>query len=189
MGVVVQAESPALLKINSVIAKASSCNDLAPSAALYSGGVTLQECVNGWFTATGKKKNSVAKKAGMKPSQISDIVSGRNPDPQFSTVERLARGFELSTTAFLRGPRPEEDPGHAESRLHRHLEEIERANVLDELYDNLVEKYPTTDETWRGDVQRAQAAVAEAAVALARALRRADEDSRSAPPDARKTGS
>lgn len=88
---------------------------VGPFTAVYSGSVTLTECVNLWLEASGKKQNAVAKAAGMAPSKVSDIVTGRNPDPQWSTVERLARGFGVPVARFLEGPRLEGSTGHGES--------------------------------------------------------------------------
>lgn len=84
-------------------------------SALYSVRVTMTECLNRWFQETGKKKRAVAKKAGMLPSKISGIVTGRNPDPRYSTVEKLAKGFGVSVEEFLAGPRQERIPVLAES--------------------------------------------------------------------------
>lgn len=165
-------------------------SQLDKGAAVYSCGVDVTECVNTWLKASRISQAEVARQAGINPGKLNEIVKGRTsrgnrPDPQFSTVEKIARGFGISVVEFLRGPRPEQETGLEKASA----EEIERRTVLEGLYERIIEKYPTADETWRGDVQRAQAAVADAAVALARALRRANEDFGPAPPDTRKTGS
>lgn len=88
---------------------------VSPFSAVYSGGVTLTECVNLWFEATGKRQNAVAKDAGMAASKVSEIATGKNPDPQWSTVERLAKGFGVTPARFLQGPPSPEGLTHGES--------------------------------------------------------------------------
>lgn len=93
--------------------KCRAGSDLRGYRSYAHGVVTLTECVNRWFQETGKQKKLVAKNADMLPSKISEIVTGRNPDPQFSTVEKLARGFGCaSVEEFLAGPgqRPAKPP-------------------------------------------------------------------------------
>jgi transcriptional regulator with XRE-family HTH domain len=126
--------------------------------ALYSGGVTLTECVNSWFEATGIKQNVVADRAGMAPTKISEIVNGKNPDPQWSTVEKIARGFGVSLAEFLAGPRPKESG---------RVERPEGDPLFAALAQGLTELDANTpaEDSWRGDILKAIAV-------LNRALRR-----------------
>lgn len=113
--------------------------------------MTLPECVNAWLEATGKKQNAVAKKAGLKASQVSEIASGKI-NPRWSAVEKLAKGFGVSPAKFLAGPpRPEgsgdehvssggSGAGLADS-LRRALTEFEQTG-----------QYP---KDWRGDIMLA----------------------------------
>lgn len=123
--------------------------------ALYSRGVTITECVNLWLESTGIKQTVVAERAGMTAPKISEIVTGKNPDPQWSTVEKLARGFEVTPAAFIAGPRPK-----VEIRASR----FEVDPRLAALVARLDQDTPAED-TWRGDVLKAIAV-------LNRALRR-----------------
>jgi hypothetical protein len=57
---------------------------VGPFTAVYSGSVTLTECVNLWLEASGKKQNAVAKAAGISDDQIvileilaAGLLSGR----------------------------------------------------------------------------------------------------------------
>jgi transcriptional regulator with XRE-family HTH domain len=120
-----------------------------PFSAVYSGSVTLTECVNQWFAVTGKKQNVVARDAGMSPSKVSDIVTGRNTDPQWSTVERLARGFGVPIARFLEGPSPEGSGGHGESS---------GGTALADSLRRALASYEATGqfpEDWRGDIMLA----------------------------------
>jgi transcriptional regulator with XRE-family HTH domain len=125
--------------------------------------VTLPECVNAWLEATGKKQNAVAKDAGLKPSQVSEIAAGKI-NPRWSAVEKLAKGFGVSPAKFLAGPpRPEKATGHERLGGERNPILSDRFAVLLSALD--VET--PAEDSWRGDVLKAVAA-------LNRALRRPD---------------
>jgi transcriptional regulator with XRE-family HTH domain len=118
------------------------------ATAVYSRPVKLAECVNAWFESTGRKQNAVAEKAGMLPSKISEIVNGKNDDPQFSTIEKLAKGFGVTVSRFLEGP-----PGSESEAGH---EQVSRggAGLADSL-GRALREYEQTGQVpkdWRGDV-------------------------------------
>lgn len=142
-----------------------------PISAIYSRAVTLSECVNAWFEATGTKHNVVAARGGMLATKISEIVNGKNEDPQWSTVEKLAKGFELPLHVFIQGPpRPEKESGHGESQDRRQRNPFWDARLA-ALDDQVV-----AADSWQGDILKAQFALLDAQAALNRALRREDSD-------------
>lgn len=121
-----------------------------PSPALQSRAVTLAECVNVWFKATGRKQNDVAKRAGMLPSKISEIVNGKNDDPQFSTVEKIAKGFGVPVARFLEGP-----PGLEGDSRHEHVGNDGGGARLADSLGRALREYEQTGQVpndWRGDV-------------------------------------
>jgi len=115
----------------------------------------MRECV---VRGDEAQEEDCRRASRIKPSKISEIVSGANRDPQFSTVEKLAKGFNVSVDVFLAGPRPLEAVHGDRTR--------ERSAVLDQLLREIDIEAPA-DDSWRGDVLKALAA-------LTRALRRAD---------------
>lgn len=140
---------------------------------VYSCGVTLTECVNLWLASTGAKQKVIAERAGIAASKLSDLVRGNNSDPQFSTVEKLAKGFGVTIVEFLAGPsRPEK------GQTGQDGQRAEGASIpgLERILAQLDEEAPA-DETIKGDILRAQHALASAHAALNRALRRADPKS------------
>lgn len=142
-----------------------------PISALYSRRVDLPECVSSWFEATGKKQNAVAKKAGMLASKVSEIATGKNPDPQWSTVVKLAQGFGVPLHVFLEGP-PSSDTSDGDDDRPR-----EGSAVLEQLLLQRLDAEAPAEDTLRGDILRAQAALDSAQAALNRALRRPDSKS------------
>ena len=162
MGIESQAILTAWVKNSSPKRKCLLCYQLRPVWAVYSGGVDVTECVNAWLASTGKSQVAVARAAGMNAGKLNEIVKGKTargkrPDPQFSTVEKIAKGFGISVLALLEGPRPEDDTGHAQRSVQTH-------SGLQRLLDAVDAEFPAED-SWQGDIHKAVAA-------LNRALRR-----------------
>lgn len=125
---------------------------------LYSPGVTFADLFQRWLEATGKTQVSVSAKSGISTSKLSPLATGANPNPEWDTIEKVARGFEISTEEFLAGPRP----GVGATRDDRR----EGASVLEKLVSDASAK----DGSW-------QSSVAEAIAVLTAALKR-DSDRR-----------
>lgn len=136
-----------------------------PIPAVYSRDVTLAECVTLWLEKTGKKQKAVANKAKLLPSKVSEIASGKNPDPQWSTVERLARGFELPLHVFLAGPRPERASGHVQSVAD--LDPVLAGIIA--AAQSIVDAEDSAPDTLEGDVLKAHAVLTRAVQRLGRA--------------------
>lgn len=124
---------------------------LTPCSAIYSDAVTLPECVNAWLKSTGIMQNVVAERAGLKPSQISEIAAGKI-DPRWSTIEKLALGFGVSPSAFLAGPRLEGD------FRHEHVGNESGGSGLADSLRRALADYEQTGQfpnDWRGDIMLA----------------------------------
>lgn len=110
----------------------------------------------------------VARAVPMKLSQLQRILSGDNLKPQINTLERIVQACDRSIEDLF--SRPEGASGHGRR------EEGGGNPVLEERLAALDGKFPAED-SWRGDVQKAQSALIDVAAALARALRRPDKKS------------
>lgn len=140
-----------------VIGNYQYVSKLRAPAVLYSGAVTLSECVNAWLAYTGKSKAQVARDAGLAPNKLTDWGKGLNPNPQLDSVEKLARGFGVTVAAFLSGPPAEAGRGAT----------TEGSAILEALRQRIGSEFAET--TWQHDV-------ATAIGLLARALQRRDSE-------------
>lgn len=76
--------------------------------------------VRQWKAATGVMYKVVAARAEMQPNKLSDIANGKNLNPEWSTIQRIAAGFGVTVAQFIAGPAnkvtpaevPEAGPGH-----------------------------------------------------------------------------
>jgi transcriptional regulator with XRE-family HTH domain len=125
-----------------------------------------------WITTLRERagfdtQGALASKAKIDPSKLSRIENDKPVNLTLKTLERLAKTLKVSTGELF-ATRPEGASGHVE-RPHQHLA------VLENLTAELDAEAPAED-TWRGDVLKAIAA-------LNRALRRGpDSGTAGAPP-------
>lgn len=130
--------------------------------ALYFDAVELSLLVNAWLKHTGMKKGVVAKRAGIAASKFSPMISG-DGDPRWSTVEKIARGFNVTVAAFVAGP-PRRKGGSVDADR----------TPGDPLLAELLEQAASREGTWTSDVS-------EAISALVRALGRGRHSSATDP--------
>jgi transcriptional regulator with XRE-family HTH domain len=118
---------------------------------------------------------SVARAAGMDSPQLDRLRRGENDNPTVQVLERIAKALKVPVGELF--TRPEGEAGRVNERSPR-----EGAGIFEELLATLDTDAPAEDTT-RGDILKAQSALASAQAALNRALRRADEDGRALPGD------
>jgi transcriptional regulator with XRE-family HTH domain len=123
--------------------------------------------------ARGLSQKEVGQRAGLQSgTEISRHERNAvDSNPTVAIVGRIAAALEVSISALFEPvgypiPRPE-GSGHAERRR----DGVERSAILQAVLDRRDQKTPAED-SWRGDVLRAQDAITDAAAALNRALRR-----------------
>lgn len=107
------------------------------------------------------KLKELADAAEMPSSQLQRMSNGVNKNPGIQTLQRVATAMGMTVEELISAPRPEES-GHAQKRG--------RNPVLEERFASILEAFDVevpAEDTWRGDVLKAIAA-------LNRALRRPD---------------
>lgn len=117
---------------------------VAGIAALYSRAVTLQDIVRAWIAHVVVTQKDVAARGKIKEATLSDIANGNVTDPHFSTVMKLAKGFDVTVDRFLAGP-PQPETGY-----NRDDEVSPPSGVLEGLVSG-----PTRARTLREDAERA----------------------------------
>lgn len=147
------------------------CNDLAGSSAANSGytpRVADMRAVPQWLKnlreMVGTKRgdaSQVARDAQMKLQQLQRILSGDNLKPQVNTLAKIALACGRELEDIFTRP---------ESAGHETQARVERDSLLDVALARLDAETPAED-SWRGDILKAVAA-------LNRALRRPDENTR-----------
>jgi len=60
--------------------------------------------VRQWKAATGLMYKVVAARAQMPPNKLSAIANGKNANPRWETIQRIAVGFGVTEAQFLAGP-------------------------------------------------------------------------------------
>lgn len=106
----------------------------------------------------------LASAAGMKSPQLQKIANGTTRDPGVTTLSRIAEAMGMTLAALINETHPRIDEGRVPFRPGD-----QGAAVLEEVLRSLDTEEPA-EETWRGDVLKAIAA-------LTRALRRTDAQS------------
>lgn len=73
-------------------------------AGILSLAVEFSDVLAAWLDASGMNQSVVAGRTGLKPNKLSELVTGRNRNPTWKTIARIADAFGVEPVAFFAGP-------------------------------------------------------------------------------------
>lgn len=143
---------------------------LSYSAIAMTGSERFGGNLREWRNRRKLTQDTLGEKIGSDGPRVSRLERGEE-NPTLDTIDKLGVALEIDVSYF-HIPRPEEDTGHVGPGRPRDSDPVLEAIRLQQLDSET----PAEDST-RGDILKAQSALATANAALNRALRRPDAKS------------